>query len=79
MTLAPIRQHDPLSQLPIVRIGAAVLTGVVVGEALGMAEPLGLPEAPDWDESDGRGDGSTDSSGVGVGATVGTGEGVGVA
>jgi hypothetical protein len=67
----------------MVRIGAAVLTEVVVGEAFGMAEPLGLPEAPGWDESDGRGDGSTDSSGVGmgvgVGATVDTGEGVGVA
>jgi hypothetical protein len=65
----------------MVRIGAAVLTEVVVGEALGMAEPLGLPDVLGWDESDGRGDGSTDSSGmgVGVGATVGTGEGVGVA
>jgi hypothetical protein len=65
----------------MVRIGAAVLTGVSAGEALGMVEPLGLPEVSNWGESVGTVDGSTDSSGmgVGVGATVGTGEGVGVA
>ena len=63
----------------MVRSGAAVLTGVDVGEALGWAEPLGLPEAPGSGESDGSCDGSADSAGVGVGTTVGTGVGVGVA
>jgi hypothetical protein len=62
----------------MVRIGAAVLTGVSAGEALGFAEPLGLPEVSDWGEPVGTGDGSTDCSSVGVGATVGTGVGVGV-
>lgn len=77
MTLAPIRQHDSLSQLPMLRSGAAVLTGI--GEALGLAEPLGLPEALVWGESDGICDGSTGSWAVGVGAIVGSGVGVGVA
>lgn len=63
----------------MVRCGAAVSTGGGGGEALGLAEPLGLLEAPVWGESDGSCDGSTDSWAVGVGATVGTGVGVGVA